>query len=370
MKQVGSRQSLSVCHVVAYRDPQYVRTRTLRAALKIIDDCRIIDATNEHRGLWRYVETTWKIIRARIRHNPDVYLLGFRGHEIFWIVRLITMGKRLVFDAFLSPSDALISDKKLGKTGKLLGYLIFPLEYCCLRLSDICITDTQLHKSFLSKRFHIPLQKLNVVYVGAEPDTAGPTIGAAKTFAEPTLPLSVLFYGTFLPLHGIEVLLEACKLLESKPIEFHIIGGKGKSLTAFRNQLKRLELRNVHHQTWVGFDELQSIFIPRADLCLGGPFGGTPQAQRVITGKTFQFLMQGKATVIGETKERAGLIDRVNCLLVSQSDPKQIAIALNWALDHRHDLSEIGRRGKLLFHERFSAVALARQLEPALRSEL
>ena len=139
-------QPLTVCHIVAYKDPNYVRTRTLRAALSAIDGCRIVDATNTRPGWRGYIEAIRKVFTARVRENPDVYLLGFRGYEIFWIVRLITVGKKLVFDAFLSPSDVLISEKKLGNTGKLFGYLVYPFEYLCLRFSDGCITDTSRTK--------------------------------------------------------------------------------------------------------------------------------------------------------------------------------------------------------------------------------
>ena len=49
-----------------------------------------------------YFRTT-KLINIRIRHNPDYYILGFREHEIFWIVRLLTARKYLIFDSLISP---------------------------------------------------------------------------------------------------------------------------------------------------------------------------------------------------------------------------------------------------------------------------
>ena len=353
---------LKVCHVVCYRDPRYVRTRTLRAALEAIHGVRVIDATNTNRGLSRYLETLWKLLAARLRENPDVYVLGFRGHEIFPLVRLLTIGKPLLFDEFLSPSDALVSEGKGGALGRILGHVLYPFEWLCLRLSARILTDTELHREFIAQRFGVSRDRMDVVYVG------GVELGARSAGAEIDSQLHVLFYGTFLPLHGMDVLLHACKLVEDKPIRFRIIGGSGKSLEAFTALLDALAPGNVEHDTWVDFDALQSSVIPSADLCLGGPFGGTPQARRVITGKTFQFLAQGKPTVIGRVEEPVAFEDRRNCLLVDQADARSLAATFEWALEHRDELPDIGLAGQRLYNGQFSTAALARQLEPALRA--
>ena len=363
------RKPLKVCHVVCYRDPMYIRTRNLRAALEHIHNCEVFDATNTHRGWLRYFETITKTLKTRLQHNPDVYVLGFRGHEIFWIVRLIAIGKRLVFDEFMSPSDALLSENKAGAAGRILGYLTLPFEWMCLRFSGRCLTDTQLHKDFIATRFRVPRDKIDVVYVGAALTDDVPKPGVVTAVADNNKPLSVLFYGTFLPLHGMDVVLHACKLLENRPIKFRIIGGRGKPLARFLALLNELRPGNVTHDMWVDFDELQSTVIPRADLCLGGPFGGTPQARRVITGKTFQFLAQSQPTVIGRVDEPVGFTDRDNCLLVDQASPESLAEAFEWAIDNRGRLTEIGKNGKRLFDKQFSTAALAAQLEPALGAE-
>lgn len=353
---------LKVCHVVCYRDPQYVRTRNLRAALEAIDGVHVVDATNSRRGLLRYLETLWKLLRARLRDAPDVYILGFRGHEIFPLVRLLTIGKPLIFDEFMSPSDALLSEGKGGALGRLAGVLLYPLEWLCLRLSARCLTDTALHRDFIAARFGIARDRIDVVYVG------GVASDGQSAGAETDSQLHVLFYGTFLPLHGMDVLLQACKRVADKPIRFHIIGGAGRALADFRAALEALSPGNVLHETWVDFDELQSRVIPSADLCLGGPFGGTPQARRVITGKTFQFLAQGKPTVIGRVAEPVPFEDRQNCLLVEQRNAESLAAAFEWALENRDRLPDIGLAGQRLFDDHFSTRALARQLEPALRA--
>ncbi len=367
---MARNNSLTVCYVVSYRDPNYIRTRNLRAALKRSRKYDFIDATNSSKNWIRYFETIGKTIIARMRHSPDVYVLGFRGHEIFWIIRLIAIGKPLVFDEFMSPSDALMSEKKLGALGQLLGYLAYPMEWLCLRFSRHCITDTALHKRFIAERFSVAAEKIDVVTVGAIAEVQHSRSPQDIAPVDNKATMRVLFYGTFLPLHGIDVLLRACKLVAEMPIEFHIIGGRGKALTKFKELLQELKLDNVRHDDWVDFDDLKEFYIPRADLCIGGPFGGTPQAKRVITGKTFQFLAQSKATVVGIVDELAGFVDHENCLLVEQSNPEQLAQVFEWALDNREALPEIGRKAHELYEQRFSIQQITEQLEQSLRNAL
>ena len=108
--------------------------------------------------------------------------------------------------------------------------------------------------------------------------------------------------------------------------------------------------------------------IAEADICLGGPFGNTLQAQRVITGKTFQFLRSGKPTVIGEIKEDTGFVDKQNCLLVSQGSAKSLADAINWGMANRDKLHDIGKSGRAIYDKKFSVSAQKKEIRDLIGS--
>src|SRR5690606_4500945 len=98
---------------------------------------------------------------------------------------------------------------------------------------------------------------------------------------------TVLFYGSFLPLHGIDLILNCAALLQQEEITFRLIGGNRQNLSYFYDMLRTLQLNNVNHERWLEYERLPEA-ISHSDLCLGGPFGNTGQALKVITGKTFQ----------------------------------------------------------------------------------
>ncbi|MFC1975335.1 glycosyltransferase [Chloroflexota bacterium] len=357
-------KKIKVCYVLAYYSTNYVRTTTLVEALKRIDNLILYQARNTSTGIFRYFQTLYKLLIIRFKHNPDYYVLGFRGYEIFWIVRAITLGKSLIFDHMMSPYDSLLNERKRIKKDGLIDKLVFIYEKLILRHSDVILTDTTLHKTCFSTLFQINPDKIHAIYVGTDEDLFKLSVDIPenkKSFFE------VFFYGSFQPLHGVDIVLKAASMLKERPIQFTLIGGDKKKLTGFYQMIKQLGLENVTHKKWVDHEKLPGL-IQKADLCLGGPFGNTGQARRVITGKTFQFLAMGKPAVVGQIDQNYDFEDRKNCLLVPQGDEKALADAIRWGFDHRDKLASIGQKGRNLYLENFSIRDISQNIQVIFES--
>lgn len=359
----GRGSVVRVCYVLAYRDPDYIRTRSLLSALRTLPDIELVLVINKHRGLGRYLEVLGRLIRSRLTHDCDIFILGFRGHEIAWLLRWIVGRRPLVLDALMSPYLALLEERKAGRLGALFAKLWRPFEACALLRANLVLTDTPLHARCYADCFGVPAERVLALPVGAVWPEAVMTTQSVRASGET---LKVLFYGSFLPLHGWEIIVQAAARLRDLPLEFRFIGGTQRQASQLRAACARYGVDKFTHSSWVPFDTLITDEIPAADVCLGGPFGNTPQAQRVVTGKTSQCLAQGRATVVGKIDADYGFRDRQNCLLVQQGSPKSLADALRWAHVHREELPRIGESGRALYAERLSVDSIARDLGPAL----
>ena len=344
----------TVLYLVSYRDPAYIRTQSISAALTQSSH-RVKEIRNHRAGWSRYPEILWRLHKELKAGGPDVVILGFRGYEIFEIVRKMIGSTPLVFDAFVSPSDSLIVEKKHGSLGVLTGRMIRRLEYRSLHSSDAVLVDTDLLAAHLANHYRIAPDRFHTVRIGA----ADP--GAAVK-ASPGKKLEVLFYGSFLPLHGVDVILRAARSILHENIHFHLVGGEHRGAEI----VEAAGLSNVTHTSWIPYDELVDEIIPSADLLLGGPFGNTPQALRVFTGKAVQGLASATATVIGKIAEDVGLSDRENCLLVSQGSVEELVTQLRWAAEHRSELRAIGSAGRLVYEKEFAPHPTAKRLERAI----
>jgi glycosyltransferase involved in cell wall biosynthesis len=296
-------------------------------------------------------------------HRPDCYVLGFRGYEIFWPVRAVTLGRPLVLDHLVSPYDSLLHERRKIRKGGLVERGIYHYERAVLRCADGILTDTMAHKAFIAETFNIDLGKLYTVPVGADEDLFQPS--ATEKTDEHDGRLEVFFYGSFLPLHGVDVIVKAAAILREDPVHFTLVGGRKRKLREVQQVCEELGPERITCVDWVDYRCLPQ-WIGKADLCLGGPFGDTGQARRVITGKTYQFLAMGRPTVVGQIEEDCGFRDKWNCLLVPQGQPRALADAIAWCIEHRSRLELIGQEGRRLYSARFSLDQIAQRMGEVL----
>ncbi len=365
----GTNNPISLCYILSYRAPDYVRTRVLLRVLHSTDGYSVYEAINSSPGFIRYFQTLIKLVLIRILKNPDQYLLGFRGYELFPIVRILTLGKRLIFDHMMSPYDSLLNERKKINRGSILERFVYLYEKKILQYADIILTDTVGHKRFIEDLFKVDTNKVFAVPVGTDENMFTNALTEQTSIEIPAKkPFQVFFYGTFLPLHGIEIILKAAHILKDKPISFTIVGGKGMDLSIYHAMMRDLKLDNVKHREWIDYSQIPQ-YISNADICLGGPFGNTGQAKRVITGKSFQFLAMGRPTVIGNISDDYGFKDKINCILVEQGDEKALAEGILWGFENNEALKKIGENGYSLFQERFSTKEIKQILIQALSRE-
>lgn len=358
-----------VCYVLAYRAPHYVRTEAILQALRNITEIELFVARNSKTGFFRYVETLVRFLKIRFKENPDIYLVGFRGHEIYWLIRLLAKKKKIIFDEMMSPWDAFAGEKNGYSRSNLISKLLYIIEKNILHNADIVLTDTEAHVEFLTTQFKLEKEKTVAIPVGTDEHLYSDGVDriSEKRFRN----FLVFFYATFLPLHGVDYVLEAASLLQDINVSFLIVGGRGrtKALREITKKINTYNLPNLYHKEWVEPEQLPNI-IANSDLCLGGPFGGTPQARRVVTGKTYQFICMGKPTIIGEIENINPLFkNKVNCLIVEQQNPIALADTICWAYENPTSLKSIGENAKQLYWNEFSSQRLSEILETIIKEQ-
>lgn len=351
---------MKICIITCYGQPDYVRARTLRAAARSIDGVDVIVVKNTHKGILRYSEVFLRLLLVRFKLKPDVYLLTFRGYEMLLPVRLLTIGKPLIYDEFIHPVEWAIHEHgKLSMKSPLVG--LFELFYKALVQSvQLILTDTVSHADLSAELTGIKRAKVEAIPVGADETVF--TKGA-KTPKSKNKNLTVFYYGNMLPLHGLQYVIQTAEKLRGEPVKFVLIGGdEATSVMVAESQDAGA---NIEYRKWVEFSELPRL-MSEADVCLAGPFGDTYQSQYVITGKAYQYLAMGRPVIVGENKESSVFDNRKNALVVPQADANALAKELRWALGHAGELEKIGQAGQRLYDQKFSNDRLSQRLKSIL----
>lgn len=366
---------MKVAIITCYKYPDYGRAVVLRAGLQANPEIKTIVIKNRHRSVLRYPEVLIKTFVARLSQRPDVYLLTFRGYEILPAILLIALGKPVILDELVNPIEVVNEHRGLyrGKLkGKLMGlWRVFGGLYSwLLRRCRLVIADTYAHATYSAQSSGLSIDRYRVIPVGADETIFKSAKHPATHTHSQSANFMVLYYGSMVPLHGLDYVLKAAvDLRDQTKVSFLLVGGGPKAIAQIAEA--RANGAHIEHRRWIEPSDLPAI-INRAGLCLGGPFGNSLQSALVTTGKTYQFLASGAPALIGETKETRGsklFKNRVNCLMVPQGKAEAIAEAITWAAAHPAEMATIGQKGYELYQQHFSGKIISRKLA-SLLSEL
>jgi len=253
--------------------------------------------------------------------DHDAVLVGYMGQLdvlMLWPFSRIRR-KPIVWDAFLSLYDTIVEDRRFVGKRHPLALGLYALEWLSCRAADRIILDTNAHGAYFSATFGVPRERITRVIVGAETDVFAPVKTSANTEHAPL----VLFYGQFIPLHGIEYIVQAAKRCEDRHIRWMLIG-RGQEEGKIRDLIAAIGPSRLDWIDWVSYPELVD-WINRADVCLG-IFGKTDKARRVIPNKVFQILATGKPLITMDSPAaRELLADWPGVSLIPPADPNALA---------------------------------------------
>ena len=277
-------------------------------------------------------------------------------------------GNRVVFDPLATRFETKILDWQRKPEGSLAAWWNYKIDSWAFRLSHLILADTQAHKEYFCRSYGLPEGKVAVLPVGYDETIYAPSSGPAQEGAN--FPATVLFFGSFVPLHGVETVVQAAALIfrQDPSLRFRLIGS-GQTMPRARSLASELGLQNIEFKGWLPQPDLVRE-IASSDICLG-IFGRTEKARRVVPHKVFQAMGMKKPVVTLQTPAaREFFRHRENIYLCSSPDPECLAKAI---LELRKDESlrrGIAARGYDLVRAKYSTRPIGLILKTILENNL
>ena len=315
-------------------------------------------------GGWRSPRLLGRIARSYLQllrryarvGDYDVMVVGYAGHFDLFLARSLSFfsGKPLVFDVFVSLTETAVEDRGLVRRGSWMARLLHLVDRWSCRLADWVLLDTEAHGRYFQREFGLSPARLRWVPVGADG-----VYRSSKFKAQSSPPFRVLYFGQYIPLHGVEHIVRAAGLLgDCRDIRFDFVG-RGQTCEGAQALAWKMGLKNVaFHRTWLSAEELIRCYILPADLCLG-VFGLSPKAQRVVPYKVFVALATAKPLITGDSPAaREVLAHEETALLCRMGDPQALAQAILRLKEDPSLRRRIAEGGYRAFQERFSPQAI------------
>jgi glycosyltransferase involved in cell wall biosynthesis len=287
-----------------------------------------VDVVERHVSVWEGREHKWRAgplaavrlaaaevrLLRRPREDFDGLIVGYPGHLDLAAARRAAQGRPVIFNPLVSVSDTLVGDRGRFRPGSLPEQALRAIDRRAFRAADLVVSDTACNAELFRS---LGARRVEVCFVGAEERLFQPAWRPPAEFA-------ALFVGKLIPLHGVDTILAAARLVPE--LRLRIVG------SGQLDALLRHPPPNVEHVSWVAYERLPDEL--RGASCALGIFGTSTKAARVIPNKAFQALACGTPLVTADTPAARELLrDGESALLVPPGDPEALAGALRRIAD-------------------------------------
>jgi glycosyltransferase involved in cell wall biosynthesis/SAM-dependent methyltransferase len=217
-------------------------------------------------------------------------------------------GVPVIWDVFISFYDTVVYDRKLVSRYSPAAWFLYAVEWAASRIATKIFLDTRAQAEYFEKLYRLKPHSVGRVMVGAEEFFFRDVPEGPPVF-EKDGAFTVFYYGQFIPLQGVDVIVEAVKILEERGIRdvLTILVGEGQDREKIAGMIERLKLNSIRCYPWKDHEELVH-WIAAADLCLG-IFGRSGKARRVIPTRVFQLMAMHKPLITIDTPAIRELFD-------------------------------------------------------------
>jgi glycosyltransferase involved in cell wall biosynthesis len=325
-------------------DEDYSRNRILRSQMKKLG-YQIID----FKPLISYLGYLQAFIS--IKFIPSIiWVPCFRHRDLKSASKWATKKKiPIIFDPLISSWDKKINEQlKYKKTSKE-SLSLKKNESELFNKPNLLVADTVAHKRFFMKEFNIPEKKIFVINVGAEEKIFFPN---KKIIASDR---QILFYGSFLELHGVNVIIDAAKILKDESIKWTLIGDFQKI------KLEGLP-SNISFESTMNINKIVER-IHKATVLLG-IFSGSDKANNVIPNKVYQSLACGKTIITryAEAYPQFFFKKNMGIFFVKPNDAKALAEEVLKVINDKKLIEKTNELARSTFNTFYSEEKIKKQV--------
>ncbi len=343
-------------------NPQYTRVRTTLKGLKRAG-ISVVECNGNASGKFiRLFILAKKYLK--IAPEIDIIMVSEAGQSYVPLAKLLAFitKKPLLFDAFLSYYHVKIEDEKIAPPDSLKAKYFYLLDKISCRLADLIILDTPEHAEYFSKTFNMARKKIKVIPVGSDEEIFYPIEknGLKKEFL-------VFLVSSFYPLHGIEYVLEAAKLIKKYNDVKFLIVGDGPTKETNIKLAKKLDLDNTEFKGRVSPEELANL-MENADICLG-QFGKTQQTQMVVPAKIYDAIAMAKPIITAQsTSVKSIFKDKESIIFCQPANPRSLAESIILLKENNNLRQKIVKNGHKIFQEKFSLIKIGEMLKSIIKN--
>ncbi len=269
--------------IISHVQPSFYRS-------KILDHFELIEKS--------LIVLCWIELFIKAAFTDIVYLLPDNTRFIksaIWITSLFR--KKLVVEPYISLYDTFVGDRKLIIDGSRKAKVALEKDRLALIKSDYVIHTSSCELNYWGKIISASIDP-NKIFVAPLCNTLN--LVAKRHFRQDGV-LRICWWGTFIPLHGLDNILKAMRILKEQEVQFtcNLFGVDNAFFSVYEQKIYSNQLENhVFLRKDLNFSDnsLPVHLVDNCDLALG-IFGNTDKARNAVPNKLVEALSMGIPTL-------------------------------------------------------------------------
>jgi glycosyltransferase involved in cell wall biosynthesis len=328
---------------------------------EIIDGTMVIrmNLQRKREGKFRYLYEymafiTWSTIMAarfgwlakfdviHVHNMPDILVISSVWPRLF--------GAKVVLDLHDPTPEMYMTKYNLQRKHPMIRFLVL-LEKLAIRMADLVLTpNIAFQELFISRS--CPAQKIHIIMNSPQDETFKmDDTPDQKIFDRQKNRFNLMYHGTIVERHGLDVALRAIALLREKipGIAFHVFGSGDIFLEKFLGLIREMDLEDV--VKYYGFVPLREIakMITRIDVGII-PNRRTPFTDMNLPTRIFEYLCLKKPVVAPRTRGILDYFDESSLFLFEPGSEKSLATTIAKVYEDLTNLNMIVENGYAVYN--------------------
>lgn len=310
---------------------------------EVVDGVKIVTLPRPRNRLTRMFSLAWRAFRLACQHKADIY--HFHDPELIPVGLLLKLqGKRVIYDVHEDVPKHILSKEWIPKPLRRLvaGGARLAEGLASWALDGIVSATPPIASRFPSSKTVI-VQNFPILNELVVQD---PTPYWER-------PANVVYVGDITLIRGIREMVQAMSLLPDD-LDAQLILAGTFSPPSLETEVSALS--GWERVKFLGWQDRKSVAQllgkSRVGLVLFHPEPNHLEAQ---PNKLFEYMSAGLPVIASDFPLWREIVAGERCgLLVDPLNPKAIAEAIQWILDHPEEAEEMGRRGQKAVPERYN----------------